>query len=169
VGRLDLTPLNRHLFLTPAMPEIDPNAPYVWDIQHGLYFRPESGGLLLCPCDESHRTPGDYRVDPDVHDRLAKLLATHQPQLASVAVRQVWTGQRTFAPDRKFVIGFDPRCNRLFHVAALGGHGVTTSFAVGKLAAEQLAAGIPAQDNPFDPARLAPTDLQTAHRNPARV
>ncbi|HRX83968.1 MAG TPA: FAD-dependent oxidoreductase [Phycisphaerae bacterium] len=154
LGRLALAPLNRHLVLTPPMAEIDAAWPWVWDIEHGLYFRPEGGGLLLCPCDEQVRDAGDYQVDFSIHERLARLLAKRQPRLASVAVRMSWTGQRTFSADRKFVIGFDPRWPELFHVAGLGGHGVTSSYAVGRWAAEQLAADAPALDNPFDPARL---------------
>jgi glycine/D-amino acid oxidase-like deaminating enzyme len=154
VGGLPLVALNRHLMVTPAMAEVSPDWPYVWDVVHGLYFRPEGDGLLLCPCDESARPPGDYRVDHEVNTRLAELLGQHQPRLADVAVRTVWTGQRTFAADRKFVIGFDPRHAWLFHVAGLGGHGVTTSYAVGRLAARMLATGGEESGNPFAPARL---------------
>ena len=28
---------------------IDADWPFIWDVEHGLYFRPESGGLLLRP------------------------------------------------------------------------------------------------------------------------
>jgi glycine/D-amino acid oxidase-like deaminating enzyme len=154
LGGLPLAPLNRHLLLTPTMPQIDHGWPFVWDLEHGVYFRPEGDGLLLCPCDEERRASGDYRVNHTVFERLAGLLARRQPRLAEVSIRTCWTGQRTFSADRKFVIGFDPRCAALFHVAGLGGHGVTTSFAVGQFAAQQLAVGEPAVDNPFDPGRL---------------
>ena len=154
VGDLDLVPQNRHLFVTPPMPAIDPDAPIVWDVLHGIYFRPESGGLLLCPCDEEVRSPGDYRVNHEVQVRLAELLHKHQPQLADVAIKTCWTGQRTFSADRHFVIGFDPRCPALLHVAGLGGHGVTTSHAVGRLAARILLGEQVAAPHPFDPKRL---------------
>jgi glycine/D-amino acid oxidase-like deaminating enzyme len=66
-----------------------------------------------------------------------------------------WVGQRTFAPDRRFVVGFDPRDDRVFHVAALGGHGVTVSPAIGALAANLLLHPKHRPTNPFDPARLS--------------
>ena len=44
-------------------------------------------------------------------------------------------------PGRNFVIGFDPNEPRLFHVAGLGGHGVTASYAVGRHAAEAIMTG----------------------------
>lgn len=154
LGDLKLSPRNRHLMVTRAMPTVDGNWPWVWDVVNGLYFRPESGGLLLCPCDEQERSPGDYRVDEEALFRLARLLNAHQASLSDVSVRKSWTGQRTFSADRKFVIGFDPRYDCLFHVAGLGGHGVTCSYAVGRLAAELLTGKALRADNPFDPARL---------------
>ncbi len=155
LGGIAVQPRNRHLYLTPAMAEVDPQWPFVWDVVHGLYFRPDSGGLLLCACDESEREPGDYRIDHAVQERLAELLATHQPALADIAVKMSWTGQRVFAADRRFVVGFDPRHPQLFHVAALGGHGMTTSYAVGRIAAEAIMAGADRRDNPFNAARVA--------------
>jgi D-arginine dehydrogenase len=157
LGRLDLTPMNRHVFVTPPREDIGANWPFVWDTTEGLYFRPESGGLLLCACDEQPAAPGDYQPDPGVTDRLHELTARLQPGLGDIAVMNSWVGQRVFARDRKFVIGFDPRDRRVFHVAGLGGHGVTASPAVGRLAADLLVNGEPTQPNPFDPARLIST------------
>jgi len=156
----------------------------VWDLPHGLYFRPESGGLLLCACDETPAEPGCYDEDPRVTARLEELVRTHQPGLGELRLMRTWVGQRTFAPDRRFVVGFDPRDPRLFHVAGLGGNGVATSYAIGEMAAGMLlgadpgtarAAGFSPRgaairqvvgysqsaelpgDNPFDPARLFPS------------
>ena len=157
LGNLPLTANNRHVFVTPPMNNIDPDWPFVWDLDCGFYFRPESGGLLLCACDETPAGPGDYSEDPQVAVELAKLVKTCQPGLGELRIMRSWVGQRVFAADRRFVIGYDPRDRRIFHVAALGGHGVTTSPAVGALAARLLTGtGAPA-DNPFDPARLPET------------
>jgi len=151
---LPLTPTNRHLFFTPPLDWVDPRWPCVWSGQDGLYFRPESGGLMLCACDESRAAPGDYREDPRVLETLAEKLSRLQPGLGELSIRASWVGQRTFAPDRGFVIGFDPRWPRVFHVAGLGGHGVTASYAVGGLAAARIAGERPAGAEVFDPARL---------------
>jgi glycine/D-amino acid oxidase-like deaminating enzyme len=154
VGQLPLRPLNRHLFQTEPLNGMHADLPVVWDVVHDYYFRPESGGLLMCPCDETQRAPADYRMDERAQFLLAEKLADWQPAIANVAVRTSWTGQRTFAEDRRFVIGFDVRHAVLFHVAGLGGHGVTSSYAVGQLAADMLL-GADA-DADFDPARLLP-------------
>ena len=156
LGDLPLTPCNRHLFATPPMENIRPDWPYVWDVGNGLYFRPESGGLLLSACDETPAEPGRYDEDPQVAVRLAELVRSLQPGLGELRIMRSWVGQRTFAPDRQFVIGHDPRDRRIFHVAGLGGNGVATSPAIGALVAQMLLepdrpAG---HDNPFAPARL---------------
>lgn len=154
VGGLPLTPLKRHLVQTPPIPGIRADWPFVWHARDGLYFRPESGGLLLSPCDQTPSEPGDYAEDAAAIEDLAEKVARLQPELGELSILRSWAGQRTFAPDRRFVIGFDPREPRLFHVAGLGGHGVTTSYAVGRLAAGMTLAGVEPPDNPFSPSRL---------------
>lgn len=140
VGALPMTPTNRHVFVTEPLAGLDPGWPFVWDVKAGLYFRPELGGLLLCPCDETPAEPGAYREDPGMVGLLAGRVRALQPGLPPYRVAYRWVGQRTFSPDRSLVLGFDPREARLFHVAGLGGHGVTLSFALGRLAAERLLA-----------------------------
>lgn len=138
LGDVPLTPMNRHLFVTAPMPEVDPRWPWVWDLDADYYFRPESGGLLLSACDETPSTPGEPDVDDEVAALLAEKLRRHQPDLADVRVRRAWVGQRTFAEDRRPVIGYDPRTPGLFHMGGFGGFGVTISYAAGRYAADLL-------------------------------
>lgn len=152
LGGIDLTPTNRTLFATAHDPAVDPAWPWVWDLEGGYYFRPESGGWLLCACDETPAEPGVYDDDPDVLADLWRKLARHQPGLGEPTIEHHWVGQRTFAADRLPVIGFDARDPHLFHVAALGGHGVTLSWSVGALAASLLLGG--EQPAYLDPVRL---------------
>lgn len=153
LGGLPLQPLNRTIYMTPPMGEINPHWTCVLHARQGLYFRPESGGLILCPCDERPAAPGDYHEDPELLMELAEKLERLQPGLSEVSIRTGWVGQRTFAPDRNFVIGHDPRDTCVFHVAGLGGHGVTASWAVGEMAARLLVDG-PGGPEPYSPARL---------------
>ncbi len=154
LGGLPLTPLNRHLFVTGPLDWVDGGLPCVWDGERGLYFRPESGGLLLCACDETPAEPGDYRESKAVLEHLAERVATLQPDLGELSIRSQWVGQRVFAQDRNFVIGFDPRDDRVFHVAGLGGHGVTASYAIGRLAARLIDGRLKQGPAAFDPGRL---------------
>lgn len=149
-----LMPYRRHLFVTGPMDWVAPSWPFVWDITHSLYFRPESGGLLLCPCDEVPWPAEIPPVDPAISELLAERVARHFPGLRSVSIHRAWAGLRTFAPDRRFVIGWDHALDGFFWVAGLGGHGVTVSAAVGALAAELIAAGPKGSVGHFDPARF---------------
>ncbi len=157
LGDLPLRPLLRHLYVTPPHTGVDPDWPFVWDVQEGLYFRPESQGLLLCACDEQPTPPGEYAerlaVAGTLADKVSRLQAALVDLTHGLSLKHRWTGQRTFAPDRRFVIGFDRREPRLYWVAGLGGHGVTASYAVGELAAAELTDGAPAATH-FDPGRL---------------
>jgi glycine/D-amino acid oxidase-like deaminating enzyme len=63
---------------------------------------------------------------------------------------------RTFSKDHRFVIGPDSRLSGLHWAAGLGGHGITTGPAVGRLAAEWLVTGASSREfaDAFTPERL---------------
>lgn len=154
---LDLVPLRRHLvWSSQAWPAA---APWAWWADRPLYLRPESGGLLLCPCDESESprpAPGlQPGVDPGVLESLFFSLREGAPGLGELPVVRLWSGLRTFSPDRRFMIGWDPVNPRLFWVAALGGHGMTSGLAVGAAAARAFRGG-PTPPG-LDPARFLPS------------
>ena len=154
---IGLRPLRRHLFVTGPLPWIDRRWPFVWDVSHGFYFRPDSGGLLVCPCDEAEMPPGDTAPVESALDLLAEKARNYFPQFADLPIMKSWAGLRTFAPDGRFIIGWDPGVEGLFWVAGLGGHGVTTSDAVGALAAKLLLGGEARRAEALSPARFAPS------------
>jgi glycine/D-amino acid oxidase-like deaminating enzyme len=151
---LPLRPYRRHLFTSPPLDWVSSQWPFVWDVSHDIYFRPEGEGLLLCACDQEELPPGDPPVDPGVRELLAEKIDRYMPGLAGVSIHKYWAGFRTITADGRFVIGWDPRAPGFFWVAGLGGHGVTTSWAVGNLAAELLIAGQAQQAEDFSPARF---------------
>ncbi len=133
---LPLTPIRRHLVMLEPSLELDPNAPTVWDVGLEAYFRPESGGILASPCDELPWRPEVPAADPAALELLAERLRTLAPRLSESKVRRSWACLRTFAPDRKLVVGADPRVEGLHWVAGLGGFGMSSGVAAGELAAE---------------------------------
>jgi D-arginine dehydrogenase len=142
-------PFRRHLIVSAPADEIDRRWPYVWDVSHGLYFRPEGGGLLLSACDETPAVADVCVADPAVAEQLARKVDLFMPRLADVSVRRMWAGLRTLAPDENFVIGPDPQVEGFIWCAALGGHGVTASAAVGRMAAEAVGGRVtPAEHAP---------------------
>ena len=151
---LPLHPCRRHLFVSPPLDWVDPSWPFVWDVSHDIYFRPEGEGLLLCACDQQELPPGDPPVDETVQELLAEKIQNYIPALSRVSISKGWAGFRTLTADGRFVIGWDPKVKGLFWVAGLGGHGVTTSSAVGALAAELISGGPDERSDSFSPDRF---------------
>ncbi len=151
-----LRPLRRSLVWSDQ--PVIADAPWAWWVDRPLYLRPESGGLLMCPCEEvevAPPAPGQQPdTDPAILPGLARSLAELAPDLMDAPITRAWAGLRTFARDRKFVIGWDPVNPRLFWVAGLGGHGMTTGLAVGRMAAGILLGGA---SGLLDPRRFAGT------------
>jgi len=149
---LRFRPCRRHLFVTPPLSWVKSSWPFVLNTSDGVYFRPESGGLMLCACDEDEVAPDDALVNGATLELLADRLRLAYPDFPDVPIARHWAGLRTFADDGRFVIGWDPAVKGFFWVAGLAGHGVTTSSAVGALAAAALLDG---KENPaFSPIRF---------------
>jgi len=155
-GGLDIPfqPLRRHLIWSNAAYPQD--QPWVWWADRPLYLRAESGGLLLCACEEDQVPLPGRRQQPEsdryILETLSGYLRELAPDLGDVPIARLWCGLRTFAPDRRFTIGPDPVNPRLFWVAGLGGHGMTSGLAVGDLAARAILGR--ADTGLLDPARL---------------
>ncbi len=132
---LSLVPHRRHLVhLVPSAP-VSATHPICWDIDHDVYFRPESGGILASPGDHQPTVPGLPSVEPEMLVVLAKKLAQLAPALAGCEVRRPWACLRTMTTDRHMALGPDPRMADLWWFAGLAGHGMTCGLA----AAERLA------------------------------
>ena len=138
--------------------------PFVWHEENGVYFRPEGDEMLLSPCDVEPQPVQDPASDPasdpafDVvfdpaqKERLAEKLVETFGGMGDWRLGPGWPCLRTFTGDQRFLVGWDPRVTGLFWVAALGGHGVTSSWAVGRLAANVFLGQH--ESGPFDPARF---------------
>ena len=132
---LPLQPVRRHLFVSGPVEGVTRALPFVWVEGADFYFRTEGDGLLLSPCDQTPAEPGMPSTDPAAAEMLADKIARHAPGLGNLSLRKAWACLRTFAPDRRPLIGADPDLPGLFHVSGLGGFGMMTSAAVGELAA----------------------------------
>jgi D-arginine dehydrogenase len=153
-ARLPLRPCRRHLFVSGPLSWVDKRWPFIWDVSHDIYFRPEGDGLLLCACDQEELPPGDPPLNGEVQELLAEKIQNYLPALSEVSISRGWAGFRTLTPDGRFVIGWDPGIEGLFWIAGLGGHGMTTSAAVGRLAADLLLSGQGNKAEAFTPERF---------------
>jgi len=139
VSPVPLTPMRRSAAIVPApntTPAVD-TWPIVHTLDERLYFKPESGGLMVCPQDETPSQATDaYPEDIDIAQGLNRM--TEVTTYDAVRVSHQWAGLRTFAPDRRPVLGFAPDASGYFWLAGQGGFGVQTAPAMGAEAAYQI-------------------------------
>lgn len=154
VGTRTLVPRRRHLFQTTVDPAPNRDWPFVWHNDLDVYFRPEGDGLLMSPCDATAHAPAPPVVDAAAEQLLADKIARAFPALLSARIVTAWACLRTFARDERFVIGRDPDVEGLVWVAGLGGHGMTTSPAVGRLGAAAVLGETSEALQHFSPGRL---------------
>lgn len=139
---LPLTPLRRHLVQLRNPPGVAASAqPVVWRLEDEVYFRPESGGLLASPCDETAWSADTPVNDPAALTLLAQKLERAAPGLVQAQVQRAWACLRTFAPDRELVIGADPRAPGLHWLSGLGGRGMSVAPAAAELLTQQIVHG----------------------------
>jgi D-arginine dehydrogenase len=133
-----LTPLRRHLVQLSGdnMPRW--KTPTIWRIDDAVYYRPEAGGVLASPCDETPWEPGVPKTDVEEVINLQYKLSTLAPSLSNASVKRVWACLRTMTNDRELVVGEDPRLKGLFWLAGLGGRGMTCAVAAGELLARTM-------------------------------
>jgi D-arginine dehydrogenase len=134
-------PIRRHLHTTEPVADIDRTAPFAWHLDDEFYVRPEGGALLVSACDELEVEPGDPAPAADAVASLAAKLVRAAPGLADLGVARTWSCLRTFTRNQRGpLIGWDSLVPGVFWVAGLGGHGATSSPAVGEEAAQLIRA-----------------------------
>jgi D-arginine dehydrogenase len=138
VSQAGLQPLRRTAFLFPARDgDGHERWPFTVGIDEAWYFEPHGPVLLGSNADEHPDVPRDARADDvDVAEAIEKINAATTLNIRRVLKQ--WAGLRTFAPDRLPVIGpyhEDPT----FHwYAGLGGFGIMTSPALGRVVADAV-------------------------------
>lgn len=133
-----MKPYKRHLFVLDEVGPVDSDWPFIWSLAENFYFRPESGGILFSICDEQICNSLEPTVEPEMWENLAEFIHQQLPQLEDAVQRKVWSCFRMKTSSGLFHIGWDAVRPELFHVAGLGGHGMGSSWEVGRLAAQAL-------------------------------
>ncbi len=154
---IGLQPMRRTAFMVPGDHRYR-DWPFVVDVDHRCYFKPDGTQLLCSLAEEEPAEPGDPR--PRMEDvALALERINEMTTLGIRSVNSQWTGLRTFSPDRDLVIGEDPTAPGFFWLAGQGGIGIATSPGYGSLIAS-LVTGNPISDElsraGVDPERLSP-------------
>ena len=160
-----LTPVRRCVFQTGEHPLATDEHPWVWLDDVGLYARPWRGRWWVSACEEQPAhdplLPGSTGV-PSASDyaRAVARIRRWMPALGELSIERAWSGLRTFAPDRRPVLGEDLRSPGLWWAAGLGGYGVTCSVAVG----EAVSRWMLGQETPWLERQLVRPDRAQATR-----
>lgn len=131
---LGIRPLRRTALTVAAPANLDiRDWPNMIDADEAFYFKPEAGHILISPADETPSEPCD--AQPDDYD--VAVGVDRFERATGLDIRHVitrWAGLRTFAPDRVFVSGFDPRSEGFYWLAGQGGYGIQSAPAMAQLA-----------------------------------
>ena len=131
---LGIEPLRRTALTIDAPDGVDiGDWPEMVDSDEDFYFKPEAGLIMISPADETPTRPCDAQPE-DIDVATAVYRFEQATGLDIRSIRSSWAGLRTFAPDRLFVAGFDPRAEGFFWLAGQGGYGVQSAAAMAHLA-----------------------------------
>ena len=159
IAPVGLTPMRRTAFMVPGDASFAA-WPLVVDVGEQFYFRPDGVQLLCSLAEEVPDEPGDPRARmEDVALAIERI--NHATNLGIRTVNSEWTGLRTFAPDRRLVIGEEPTEPGFFWLVGQGGMGIATAPAYGELIASMVA-GMPL------PQPLAEAGVRPELTHPAR-
>lgn len=159
---LGITPKRRTAVLVDPPEGVDiGNWPLTVDVDEAFYFKPDAGQLLLSPADE---TPSEA-CDAQAEEWDVALAVDRVTQVLDLPVKRInhcWAGLRSFAPDKHFVVGEDPRASGFFWMAGQGGYGVQAAPGLAMLATHWLTGatldescqGLTAYADAVNPARL---------------
>lgn len=130
---LGLQPLRRTALTVDAPDGMDIRSwPNMIDADEAFYFKPDAGRILISPADETPSEPCDAQPE-DIDVAIGVDRFERATGLDIRRVHNRWAGLRTFAPDRRFVAGFDPRCEGFFWLAGQGGYGIQSAPALAVL------------------------------------
>lgn len=133
---LGMQPYRRSMARIPAPGELDVSRwPMLLGPGEDWYAKPDAGALLVSPAEEDPLGPQDAWADDMV---ITEGLAKYEAHVTEPVMRILsnWAGLRTFAPDRKLVLGPDPSEPRFVWCAGQGGYGMQTAPAASRLLAD---------------------------------
>jgi len=114
-----------------------------------IYFRPETGGVVLVGTGDH----GDPITDPDALTdyvdqnhvaRIEKLIVNRMPAFSEARYTAGWTGPYDITPDWNPIVGLVPGQDGLFIATGFSGHGFKLAPTVGEALAQTML-GMPAR------------------------
>lgn len=143
--------------VTEAIPGLPTDLPTIRDMDAKVYAKPDAGKLLV-GFFEAHAKPWgmdgiprDFSFDslPEDFDHIEPYLLgaiERMPALADVGLQLNFNGPESFTPDNRFLLGPAPDIAGLYVATGFNSCGIESSGGAGKVMAEWMSTGVPAND-----------------------
>ncbi|WP_297836274.1 FAD-binding oxidoreductase [Pseudomonas sp.] len=163
LDRLRIVPYRRTAITVDGPKGVDLSTlPAVNEVSEAFYFKPESGRIMVSPADATPSEACDAQPE-ELDIAYAAHFLSESTTLSINHIAHKWAGLRTFAPDKRQVVGFSTQDENFFWLAGQGGSGILTSPALSAWAAGLFLEGVPPdelckaglQPDVFSPARLS--------------
>ncbi len=163
ISGIGLQPRRRSAFLFDPPAEYDVESwPAVIDVDESWYFKPDAGVLLGSPANADADRPHDVVAEEiDIATGIYRI--EEATTMSITRPKSTWAGLRSFVADGEPVCGGDPEKPTFFWAAALGGYGIQSAPAFGKLSASLiLGEALPGELTSFgvDPGTFSPARLR---------
>jgi heterotetrameric sarcosine oxidase gamma subunit len=147
-----------HMYIvTEQLDGVKPNLPVLRDPDGYIYFKEETGGLVMGGCEPSAKPWGMegipdkffFQLLPDDWDQFEILLKNaliRVPQLETAGVRKFYNGPESFTPDNNYLLGEAPNLKNFFIGAGFNSMGIASAGGAGRALAEWIVAGEPTSD-----------------------
>lgn len=145
-------PYRRQILTTMPFAGLPKGLPMVVDMGTGLYFRPETGGLLIGMVNRDEPSSFNTAVDRPFGDHVIMTALERYPVLESAQMGRSWAGLYDVSPDHHAILGPVDGAPGLILATGFSGHGIMHAPAVG----DNLASVILSGTSPIDitPLRL---------------
>jgi len=140
---IPIDPYRRQILVTKAFDVIKTPFPMTVDMGTGLYFHPESGGVLIGLADNSELPSYNEALNEAFSEVMLETAMTRCPALGEAAIKTGWAGLYETTPDHHPIFDWAHPVSNAFIAAGFSGHGLMHAPAAGMLAAEALLDGKP--------------------------
>ena len=136
-----VVPYRRHLYMTETFPQIPDPIPFIIDSGTGLYFRKETGGIMLGMVDKSDPPTFNMNVDDAYLEKLVEAALLRVPILEQANILNGWAGLYDTTPDHHAIVDAVEEVKGLYLAVGFSGHGFMHSPAIGASLTEVILDG----------------------------
>jgi sarcosine oxidase subunit beta len=134
-------PYRRQCLTTLPFDKLAKGMPMVVDMGSGLYFRPETGGLLIGMANPDEPPSFNTSVDRVFADHVVMTALERFPLLEEAQMGRAWAGLYDVSPDHHAILGPVDGAPGLILATGFSGHGIMHAPAVGDNLASLILTG----------------------------